>query len=48
MTVAKDGFQTIVRSGIHLVVGQQASLDFSLQVGAVSEQVTVTGEMCRR
>jgi len=44
VTVGKDGFQTTVRSGIHLVVGQQANLDFSLQVGAVTEQVTVTAE----
>src|SRR5580704_15738556 len=45
VTVAKDGFQTTVRGGIHLVVGQHANLDFSLQVGAVTEQVTVTGEV---
>jgi hypothetical protein len=45
VTVGKDGFHTTVRSGIHLVVGQQANLDFSLQVGAVTEQVTVTGEI---
>src|SRR5580704_17889449 len=45
VTVGKDGFQTTVRGGIHLVVGQQASLDLSLQVGAVTEQVTVTREV---
>src|SRR6266849_930370 len=44
VTVGKDGFQTTVRGGIHLVVGQQANLDFTLQVGAVTEQVTVTAE----
>src|ERR1700720_956163 len=44
VTVGKDGFQTTVRGGIHLVVGQEGNLDFSLQVGAVTEQVTVTGE----
>jgi hypothetical protein len=42
---AKDGFQTTVRSGIHLVVGQHANLDFRLQVGAVREQITVSGEV---
>ena len=45
VTVAKDGFRTTVRGGIHLVVGQHASLDFRLQVGAVQEQITVTGEV---
>src|SRR6266851_2735176 len=45
VTVAKDGFQTTVRGGIHLVVGQHASLDFSLQVGAVTEQITVNGDV---
>src|SRR5579859_2325637 len=45
VTVAKDGFRTTVRRGIHLVVGQHASLDFSLQVGAVQEQITVTAEV---
>ena len=28
--VSKDGFQGVVRGGIHLVVGQQAVVDFSL------------------
>jgi hypothetical protein len=41
VTASKDSFQTIVRGGIDLVVGQEASLDFKLQVGAVSQQVTV-------
>ena len=45
VTVAKDGFQTAVRDGIHLVVAQHASLDFSLKVGAVQAEVTVTGEI---
>jgi len=38
------GFQTLVRSGIELTVGREATLDLTLQVGAVSESVTVTGE----
>src|SRR5258708_2268269 len=45
VTVGKDGFQTAVRSGVHLVVGQQAKLDFSLQIGAVTEHVTLTAEL---
>jgi len=38
------GFQTLVRSGIELTVGREATLDLTLQVGAVSESMTVTGE----
>ncbi len=45
VTVAKSGFQTLVRRGIHLVVGQAATLDARLEVGGVTEQVTVTGEV---
>jgi hypothetical protein len=45
LSVGKAGFQTAVRSGIHLAVAQAASLDVRLTVGAVSEQVTVNGEV---
>ncbi len=45
LTVVKDGFQTSVRSGIHLAVAQAATLNLSLTVGAVSEQVTVNAEV---
>ncbi len=38
------GFQTLVRSGIELTLGREATVDFSLQVGGVAEQVTVTGD----
>ncbi|MBI4459814.1 MAG: TonB-dependent receptor [Acidobacteria bacterium] len=38
------GFQTSVRSGITLTVGREATVDFSMQVGAVAERITVTGE----
>ena len=44
VTTEASGFQTAVRSGIELTVGRQAVVDFSLQVGAVAEKVTVTGE----
>ncbi len=42
--VAMPGFQTGVRSGITLTIGREAVVDFTLQVGNVAEQVTVTGE----
>ncbi|MSO20878.1 MAG: hypothetical protein EXQ56_10540 [Acidobacteria bacterium] len=44
ITATNAGFQSVVRSGVELTVGRQAVVDFALQVGAVSEQVTVTGE----
>ena len=39
-----QGFKTSVRSGIILSVAQQATVDLTLGVGAVSETVTVSGE----
>jgi len=42
--VKKDGFAEGVRTGIRLVVGQDAVADLSLRVGAVSEEVKVTGD----
>ncbi|MBI4458891.1 MAG: TonB-dependent receptor, partial [Acidobacteria bacterium] len=44
VTAESAGFQTVVRSGITLTVGREAVVDFSLQVGAVTERITVTGE----
>lgn len=38
------GFQTSVRSGITLTLGQSAVVDFSLQIGEITSRVTVTGE----
>ena len=38
------GFQTTIRSGITLTVGQQADIDLTLSVGAITERVMVTGE----
>src|SRR3984893_625629 len=40
--VTKDGFSEGIRSGIRLVVGQDATVDLGLRVGQVSEQVKVT------
>ncbi|PYR99117.1 MAG: hypothetical protein DMG15_10930 [Acidobacteria bacterium] len=38
------GFQTSVRSGVTLAVGQEAVVNFRLEVGAVSQTVEVKGE----
>ncbi|MBI4456645.1 MAG: TonB-dependent receptor [Acidobacteria bacterium] len=38
------GFQTAVRSGIKLSVGQEAVLDFVMKVGQISERVVVSEE----
>jgi hypothetical protein len=38
------GFQRAVRSGITLTVGRNAVVDFVLQVGEVTQSVTITGE----
>jgi hypothetical protein len=42
--VEKTGFKSAVRTGINLEVAQQAVVNFKLEVGVVSEQVTVTGD----
>jgi hypothetical protein len=42
--VAKAGFQDAIRSGIHLVVGEEASVDLHLQVGVEISQITVTAD----
>ena len=40
----KSGFKAAVRLGINLAVGQEAVANLRLEVGAVSEEVTVTAE----
>jgi hypothetical protein len=42
--VTRDGFETFSRSGIVLTVGQVATLQIELTVGATSEHVVVNGE----
>jgi len=42
--VVKPGFQDAVRNGIHLVVGQEASVDVRLQVSTLKAEVSVTGD----
>ncbi len=38
------GFQTSVRTGIQITIDRRAVVDFTLNVGEISERVTVTGE----
>ncbi len=42
--VEHGGFKPVLRSGIELQVGQDLRLDFSLELGAVSEKVEVVGD----
>jgi len=42
--ILKQGFQEGVRGGIHLAVGQEASVDFALRIGQVAEQVKVNAD----
>src|SRR6266705_2258642 len=44
ITTAMPGFKQDVRRGINLVVGQQAVINLTLEVGAAAEQVTVKEE----
>ncbi len=43
LSAAKAGFSERVRSGISLVIGQDATVDLSLAVGNVNQQLKVTG-----
>ena len=43
VTVSKSGFRQAKREGIRLEVNQTARLDFTLELGAVTETVQVTG-----
>ena len=44
ISASAKGFSTLIRRGITLTVGQELILNLSLQVGSVSETVTVTAE----
>src|SRR5213594_1946681 len=44
ITTTMPGFKQVVRSGINLVVGQEAVVDLTLEVGANAETVTVSEE----
>ncbi len=43
INISKDGFKSIVKSDIELHVQDVVSINFSLQVGSVSESITVEG-----
>jgi len=43
LTARKDGFRTVVRFGVKLDVGQATRIDFALDVGSVTDSVTVEG-----
>ena len=42
--VTKTGFAEAIRSGVQLVVGQNATVDLALKVGESSQQITVNGD----
>jgi len=44
VTVEVEGFKPETRSGIRLQVNEKVRVDFELQVGAVTERITVTSE----
>ncbi|HSL23924.1 MAG TPA: TonB-dependent receptor [Vicinamibacterales bacterium] len=44
VTVEMPGFQTQTRRGLPLSVGQELTVDFSLSMATLAEEVTVTGE----
>jgi hypothetical protein len=41
VTASKEGFQTQVRTGIELVVGQRSTVDLSLPIGELRQVVTI-------
>src|SRR6266581_1891961 len=44
ITTDLPGFKQQVRRGINLVVGQEAVVNVTLEVGTIAETITVTGE----
>ena len=42
--VVKAGFTEAIRTGVHLVVGQDATVDFTLSLGEVSQHLTVDAD----
>ncbi len=40
----KQDFQESIRSGIHLVIGERANVDFDLRVGTSQQQISVTAD----
>jgi len=44
LSVSKEGFEKEIRTGIRLTVDQQATVDVALQLGPVSQQITVDSD----
>src|SRR5256886_328702 len=44
ITTTMPGFKQQVRTGINLVIGQQAVIDLTLEVGGAAEQITISEE----
>jgi hypothetical protein len=44
MKVSLDGFKTVVRDGLRVEVSRTFDVDFSLEVGSLTETVTITAE----
>jgi carboxypeptidase family protein/TonB-dependent receptor-like protein len=44
ITISANGLKTVVRNGVELRVGDRIQLNFSMEVGAVTETVTVTSQ----
>ncbi len=44
LRVERTGFRTLVRSGVHLSVGETASVDLQMQLGAVDQEVNVQAD----
>lgn len=45
ITVRKDGFRTLVRFGIKLEAARPIQVDFTLPLGSMQEEITVTGAL---
>jgi hypothetical protein len=45
LSVSREGFKQYQRTGIHLDVNQKLSFDIALQVGATTQQITITSEV---
>src|SRR5581483_7812799 len=45
VTASKTGFQTVVRKGVTLTVGNPFVVDFNLPIGQAQQTVTVEGEV---
>src|SRR5439155_23925184 len=44
LTVTAQGFKTAVRENVMIGVAQTLTIDFNLEIGAVSDSITVSGE----